>query len=235
MVSDPVENRDGEKGFLDEARIRRLVPDFAERTSYICGPQIMNDFCKSALEAMGVPEKRIRREMFGARKDIQNEPGWLAELSGDEVFTITVGERKIPVKSGESVLVALERAGVRVNVCCRSGECSLCRVKLVSGIGDLVGKGSDGLAPSFPHRPEPRKVQMGMTHCRKRQSGVRGSLQYRSQRRPPRLGRLLLSGEAFVQQGSKLCSALGILLCYSCYALPIPATLSCWHLILLSG
>ncbi|MGP1496651.1 MAG: 2Fe-2S iron-sulfur cluster-binding protein, partial [Treponema sp.] len=27
----------------------------------------------------------------------------------------------------------LERAGIRVNVCCRSGECSLCRVKLESG------------------------------------------------------------------------------------------------------
>lgn len=133
VVSDPVENWDGERGFLDEALIRRLVPDFAQRTSYICGPQVMNDFCKSALEAMGVPEKKIRREMFGARRDIQNEPGWPVELSGNEVFTITVGDRKIPAKSGESVLVALERAGVRVNVCCRSGECSLCRVKLVSG------------------------------------------------------------------------------------------------------
>lgn len=133
MVSDPVENWDGERGFLDEALIRRLVPDFAQRTSYICGPQVMNDFCKSALEAMGVPEKKIRREMFGARRDIQNEPGWPAELTGNEVFTITVGDKKIPAKSGEPVLVALERAGVRVNVCCRSGECSLCRVKLVSG------------------------------------------------------------------------------------------------------
>ncbi len=133
VVSDPVENWDGERGFLDEALIRRLVPDFAQRTSYICGPQVMNDFCKSTLEAMGVPEKKIRREMFGARRDIQNEPGWPAELTGNEVFTITVGDKKIPAKSGEPVLVALERAGVRVNVCCRSGECSLCRVKLVSG------------------------------------------------------------------------------------------------------
>ena len=49
VVSDPVENWDGERGFLDEALIRRLVPDFAQRTSYICGPQVMNDFCKSAL------------------------------------------------------------------------------------------------------------------------------------------------------------------------------------------
>lgn len=133
VVSDPVEGWEGEKGFLDEALIRRLVPDFAQRTSYICGPQVMNDFCKSALESMGVPEKKIRREMFGARRDIQNEPGWPSALTGNETFTITVGERTIPAKSGEPVLTALERAGVRVNVCCRSGECSLCRVKLVSG------------------------------------------------------------------------------------------------------
>ncbi|MEG1305461.1 MAG: 2Fe-2S iron-sulfur cluster binding domain-containing protein, partial [Oscillospiraceae bacterium] len=50
-----------------------------------------------------------------------------------EVFKLTVGDRVIDAKSGESVLTALERAGVRVNVCCRSGECSLCRVRLVSG------------------------------------------------------------------------------------------------------
>lgn len=133
VVSDPAEGWEGERGFLDEALIRRLAPDFGERTSYICGPQVMNDFCKSALEAMGVPEKRIRREMFGARRDIQNEPGWPAGLTGDEEFTLTVEGRKIPARSGESILTALERAGVRVNVCCRSGECSLCRVKLVSG------------------------------------------------------------------------------------------------------
>lgn len=128
-----MEGWDGERGFLDEALIRRLVPDFSERTSYICGPQVMNDFCKSALEAMGVPDKKIRREMFGARRDIQNEPGWPQGLTGNEKFTVTVGDRKIPARSGESLLTALERAGIRVNVCCRSGECSLCRVKLVSG------------------------------------------------------------------------------------------------------
>ena len=71
--------------------------------------------------------------MFGEGIDILYEGGWHAELCVNEVFTITVGDKKIPAKSGEPVLVALERAGVRVNVCCRSGECSLCRVKLVSG------------------------------------------------------------------------------------------------------
>ena len=133
VVSDDVEGWTGEKGFISGELITRLVPDFMERTSYICGPQVMNDFCKKELENLGVPEKKIRREMFGTRRDIQNEPGWPAELTGNEVFKLTVGDKVIDAKASESILVALERAGVRVNVCCRSGECSLCRVKLVSG------------------------------------------------------------------------------------------------------
>lgn len=133
IVSDEDDSWNGETGFIDRNLIMRLVPDYAERTCYICGPQVMNDFCKKELEELGLPEKQIRREMFGTRRDIQNEPGWPENLTGDEVFNVKIGERIIPAKSGESLLTALERLGVRMNVCCRSGECSLCRVKLVDG------------------------------------------------------------------------------------------------------
>lgn len=133
IVSDEDDSWNGETGFIDRNLIKRLVPDYAERTCYICGPQVMNDFCKKELEELGLPEKQIRREMFGTRRDIQNEPGWPENLTGDEVFNVKIGERIIPAKSGESLLTALERSGVRMNVCCRSGECSLCRVKLVDG------------------------------------------------------------------------------------------------------
>lgn len=133
VVSDAVDGWSGETGFLNGALISRLVPDYAQRTAYICGPQVMNDFCKEELAKLGLPEKQIRREMFGSRRDIQNEPGWPTTLTGTEIFNLKVGGKTIPAKSGETILTALERAGIRVNVCCRSGECSLCRVKLVSG------------------------------------------------------------------------------------------------------
>ena len=133
VISDDIPSWKGEKGFLNQDLIKKLVPDFMERTSYICGPQIMNDFCQTELKEMGVPIKKIRREMFGSRRDIQNEDGWPRELSGNEIFKIKVGDKVIEGKSCESLLTTLERNGIRVNVCCRSGECSLCRVKLVSG------------------------------------------------------------------------------------------------------
>lgn len=133
VISERAEGWTGETGFIDAALISRLVPDYAERTCYICGPQVMNDFCKEALESLGMPEKRIRREMFGARRDVEREPGWPSGLTGQEVFRLKVDGRTIDAKANEPILVALERANIRVNVCCRSGECSLCRVKLVSG------------------------------------------------------------------------------------------------------
>lgn len=136
VVSDKPENPDykGRVGFIDRNCILDVVGDISDATFYLCGPQVMYDFCIKELESLEIPAKRIRREVFGARQDIQNEMGWPKELTGQEVFTLTVDKhQKIKAKANESLLVALERAGVRMNVCCRSGECSLCRVKLVSG------------------------------------------------------------------------------------------------------
>lgn len=65
--------------------------------------------------------------------DITKEEGWPSDVTSDTVFNLKVGDKVIPAKASESVLVALERANIRVNVCCKSGERSLCRVKLVSG------------------------------------------------------------------------------------------------------
>lgn len=122
-----------EKGFITSELISRLVPNYHEFTCYICGPQVMNSFCVQELEKLNVPAKKIRREMFSSSKNIIEEAGWPKELTGNEYFTIKVNGEEIKAKSSESILTALERAKIRINVCCRSGECSLCRVKLVKG------------------------------------------------------------------------------------------------------
>ena len=123
----------GLTGFIDRKLISNTVNDYSERTAYICGPQIMNDFCKSELESLGLPIKQIRREMFGAKKNITEEDGWPKNITGDEVFKLTINNQVYEAKSSDSLLTTLEKLGIRVNVCCRSGECSLCRVKLVKG------------------------------------------------------------------------------------------------------
>ena len=128
------EEKEGmEHGFIDAERIRAHVPELLDCTYYMCGPAVMMEFCRKALDELQIPGRSIRREVFGTRRDIWNEPGWPEGMTGEELFQIKVGDQTIQAKSGESVLTALERSGLRVNVCCRSGECSLCRVQLVSG------------------------------------------------------------------------------------------------------
>lgn len=93
----------------------------------------MHHFCKNTLLNMGMKQKDIRDEVFGSSQDITKEEGWPTNINKDDVFKLKVGDKVIDAKANEPILVALERAGIRVNVCCCSGECSLCRVKLASG------------------------------------------------------------------------------------------------------
>ena len=94
----------------------------------------MYDFCLSELDCIKIPFKRIRKEMFSSAGDVTTEPGWPSEMTGKEKFKVKVrGMKDVEACANESLLTSLERAGIEIPVCCRSGECSLCRVKLVSG------------------------------------------------------------------------------------------------------
>ncbi len=134
VASSPKEGYEGETGFIDAALVQKLVPDYKERTSYICGPGVMITFVYDELVKLGLPRKRIRREMFGEKNNIISEAGWPTELSGDEVFKCKINGREFDVRANENLLSGLERNNVvNIKSSCRSGECSLCRIKLVCG------------------------------------------------------------------------------------------------------
>ena len=129
----------GERGFLTAELIRKYSFGDIEAgdTSYfICGPQAMYRFLREELVKLDIPARRIRFEVFGQAKDITAFAGYPVELR-DKTFTITVvrgiSETQIPAKATESLVVALERAGIRIETGCRSGECGFCRTKVLSG------------------------------------------------------------------------------------------------------
>ncbi len=124
----------GEKGFLTRDIIKKYSsPD----TSYIvCGPLMMYSFVRGELEALSIPERRIRMEVFGAPRDISKAEGYPLEVL-DKTFKCTVvrglQEDVIPALAKEPLAVALERAGIPNRTCCRSGECGYCRSQLLKG------------------------------------------------------------------------------------------------------
>ena len=54
----------GERGFLDAELIKRLVPDFAERDAFLCGPPPMLAAVRASLISLGVYGTRIHSEEF---------------------------------------------------------------------------------------------------------------------------------------------------------------------------
>ncbi|MFH1135017.1 MAG: 2Fe-2S iron-sulfur cluster-binding protein [Pseudomonadota bacterium] len=133
VVSEPSSGYAGLTGFLAGELIKKIVPNPAKKTFFLCGPEAMYDFCLPELEKLGAPRRKIRTEVFGGPKNPAAQPGWPEEVSPDAVFEVKVGGRSIPARAGEPLLVSLERAGLAVPAQCRAGECSLCRVKLLSG------------------------------------------------------------------------------------------------------
>ena len=124
----------GEKGFLTAELIKKYSAE--DTTYFICGPQVMYNFLRKEVTKLDVPARRVRFEVFGQAKDIAMYEGFPTELR-DVSFTITVvrgiSEVQIPAKATESIVVALERAGIRIETGCRSGECGFCRTKVISG------------------------------------------------------------------------------------------------------
>lgn len=124
-----------EQGFITSDLIRRYT-DIEKRSFFICGPQGLYNFISKELADLNVERKFIRREVFGEIKDIEKYEGFPDEAS-EKSFNVKVhiGDKSatIPGKSTESLLVALERAGLCPPASCRSGTCGVCRSLLIDG------------------------------------------------------------------------------------------------------
>lgn len=137
----------GRKGFIDASLIRAEVGDLRDKTFFISGPRAMHLYLEGELQALGVPGRRVRRELPGAAEEISAGPDYPFAARG-KVFRITVHTRggstvELPAAAEETVLVSLERAGLAPDSQCRSGECGFCRSHLLSG--DIYGrKDGDG-------------------------------------------------------------------------------------------
>jgi len=64
VLSKPEEGWPGERGFVDEALLRRCVPDVGNRTVFLCGPPPMMAAVRRVLSGLAVPSCRIRTEEF---------------------------------------------------------------------------------------------------------------------------------------------------------------------------
>ncbi|MEA3470748.1 MAG: FAD-binding oxidoreductase [Thermodesulfobacteriota bacterium] len=134
VISEPPSSYSGHTGFITAELMRELLGDIKDKMFYLCGPEEIYNFCLPELDKLGVPKKKIRQEVFGPPKKVTEEPGWPSGVPGDATFEVRIKDgMSIPARAGEPLMISLERAGITIPTSCRSGECSLCRTKLLSG------------------------------------------------------------------------------------------------------
>ena len=94
---------------------------------YICGPAGFMDFVKVAANRHQWPDSQVHTEYFNAIIDITgNQFDVKAARSG-----VTVR-----VESKESIVDALRRVAIEVNVSCEQGVCGTCLTRVLQGIPD---------------------------------------------------------------------------------------------------
>jgi ferredoxin-NADP reductase len=134
VISEPEAGYRGLTGFIDGKLLKERLGDLSTKTFFVCGPEAMYTFCLKELDTLGLRKKQIRVEAYGPPGDVTAEPGWPEGLSGDATFKVKVSDgRTLEVRAGEPLICSLERHHLVLRAGCRSGECSYCRAKLVSG------------------------------------------------------------------------------------------------------
>ena len=114
------------KGFVGADVIKKYAPE-ENYSIFVCGPGGLYKFLETELPKLEKERKYIRFEVFSSGKKVE-------EVKEYGITVINRGaESVIKANSNETVLCALERAGIEVPARCHTGECGFCRSKLVSG------------------------------------------------------------------------------------------------------
>lgn len=130
VVQSASENWTGSKGFINLELIQNYVDTESSfhPSFFICGPSGLHDYMDKELTELNLEKKYIRRESYGGG-------GCSLTRQTYKLKVITRNDtRVIDAFSDESIVTALERAGLAPPVLCRSGDCGWCRSRLVEGL-----------------------------------------------------------------------------------------------------
>ena len=122
---------DGKSGFFSEKQLSSVCSDYAERVTYLCGPQGLMTAVNKVWDEKGVSEQ-LKQEVFGFSAITSDVP--LNEMS----ITLRRSQQEL-LNTKTSILESVEDAGERPAFGCRSGICKTCSCTKVSGVvRDLV-------------------------------------------------------------------------------------------------
>lgn len=115
------------RGF-EEARFANLVPDFAERSTFLCGPGPLMERAERLWESVGASDL-LERESFAPAI----APTLVVSSAEGVQVRLARSDRAVAVKGQGTLLEQLELAGERPAHGCRIGICHSCKCRKQSG------------------------------------------------------------------------------------------------------
>jgi ferredoxin-NADP reductase len=133
----------GYRGYLNQAMMHMMAPDFMEREIFCCGPTPYMNAVKRLLEANNFDMSRYHEESFGATPaDVRQEAKELAAEAADadpvpladqHQVEFTSTGKSIRIDPGETVHAAAAKLGLHIPKACGMGICGTCKVMKSSG------------------------------------------------------------------------------------------------------
>ena len=123
-----------EQGFITAELIKKYAPAGAY-SIFLCGPQAMYNFVDKEIATLNLRKKFIRHELFGEYFNPSKEADYPANVAPEVKITVRIAgnQQTITAPVDTSILRSLEAAGIAAPAHCRSGECSWCHSRLISG------------------------------------------------------------------------------------------------------
>lgn len=94
---------------------------------YVCGPKGMIDWVRGKAADLGWPREAVHYEEF-----LAPQPGKPFEVK------LAISNKVVQVGEQESLLEAIERAGVDAPYLCRGGACGMCETRVIDYAGNFI-------------------------------------------------------------------------------------------------
>ena len=144
ILSEPAADWKGECGFITKDKIMNQIGSIKGKYFYVVGNRPMYQFIENELKEMGVPRHKVYYEAFGVPEDITQVMGWPSNIDSSKKITVTMtfrGTEEIETQEFEVYCVepllnsieGFKNSQINIDNGCRSGECALCRTKLLKG------------------------------------------------------------------------------------------------------
>ncbi len=122
------------EGRLTLEMLAKAVPDYLERTVFVCGPEPYMQAVKGMLEGVGFDMSRYHQESFGGPSTASSlQAAGRGDTAGSAPFMLQVGDLSMPLSGEQTVLEGIEAKGLPIIAACRSGVCGACKCQVLSG------------------------------------------------------------------------------------------------------